>query len=171
MSYGPQWRTRPEKPSDVTAIRDVNLAAFETAHEADLVDALRQDPAWINGLSIVTTNESGVVVGHALLTRCYIGDVPALCLGPCAVLPDYQRNGVGSAAIWAGLKAARDHGEDFVVVLGHPSYYPKFGFERASNYGIQVSVDVPDEALMALSLSEDHRLPAGTVRYAAPFGM
>ena len=120
---------------------------------------------------MVATNEVGVVVGHALLTRCYIGDVPALSLGPCAVLPEYQRSGAGSAAIWAALKAARDHGEAYVVVLGHPNYYPRFGFRPASIHGIDLSIDVPDDALLALSLEEDEPLPAGTVHYAAPFGM
>lgn len=171
MSDHPQWITRPEKPTDTTAIRDVNIAAFETADEANLVAALRQVPAWIDGLSFVTTNDAGTVVGHALLTRCHIGNVPALCLAPCAVLPDYQRTGAGSAAIRAVMQAARDRGEDFVVVLGHPEYYPRFGFDRASIHGINLSIEVPDDALLALSLDGATPLPAGAVRYAAPFGI
>lgn len=171
MNNRPQWITRTERPTDVTAIRDVNTAAFETADEADLVDALRQDPAWIDGLSMVTTSEAGTVVGHALLTRCYIGDIAALCLAPCAVLPEYQRTGAGSAVIRAVIQAACDRGEDFIVVLGHSEYYPRFGFERASIHGIELTIDVPDDALLALSLSKEKRLPAGVVRYAAPFGI
>ncbi|WP_189924641.1 GNAT family N-acetyltransferase [Kitasatospora xanthocidica] len=139
--------------------------------EADLVDALRPDPAWIDGLSIVTTDDHDRPVGHALLTRCHIGDVPALCLAPCAVLPEYQRTGAGSAAVRAALAAAAELGERHVVVLGHPDYYPRFGFTRASAHGIGLSVEVPDEALMALALDGGHPLPAGTVRYAAPFGI
>lgn len=135
------------------------------------MDALRQDAAWIDGLSMVTTAPDGTVVGHALLTRCHIGDTPALCLAPCAVLPAHQRTGAGSAAIRAALQAAREQGEAFVVVLGHPGYYPRFGFERASAHGIGVSLEVPDEALMALSLDPDRALPAGIVRYAEPFGI
>ena len=69
MTDHPQWITRPEKPTDTAAVRDVNIAAFETTDEANLVDALRQDPAWIDGLSFVTTTDTGTVVGHALLTR------------------------------------------------------------------------------------------------------
>ena len=171
MNDCPQWITRPEKPTDSTAIRGVNIAAFETADEANLVDALRLDPAWIEGLSFVTTNDTGTVLGHALLTRCHIGDVPALCLAPCAVLPDCQRTGAGSAAIRAVMQAARDRGEDFIVVLGHPEFYPRFGFERASIHGINLSIGVPEDALLALSLDEATPLPAGTVRYAAPFGI
>ncbi|MFC9898485.1 GNAT family N-acetyltransferase [Nocardia sp. NPDC127579] len=170
MSSNHQWLTRPEKPSDIDSVRRINLAAFETAEEADLVDALRADPAWIEGLSMLSTGIDGAPIGYALLTRCHIGDAPALCLGPCAVPPEYQRTGAGAAAVRAALSAATDHGEDFVVVLGHPAYYPRFGFGRASLHGIRLSIDVPDEALMALSLS-GRPIPGGTVRYAAPFGI
>ncbi|MGW4322008.1 GNAT family N-acetyltransferase [Streptomyces sp. NPDC004684] len=166
------WITRAETRADIPAVRATHLAAFGTAAEADLVDALRADAdAWIDGLSVVATDEDGDVVGHALLTRCHIGDVPALCLAPCAVRPERQRGGAGSAAVRAALRAAEDLGEQYVVVLGHPSYYPRFGFTRASAHGIGLSIDVPDEALMALALDAGRPLPAGTVRYAAPFGI
>ncbi|WP_367140094.1 MULTISPECIES: GNAT family N-acetyltransferase [Streptomyces] len=165
------WITRAETGADIPAVREIVLAAFETPLEADLVDALRNDPAWIDGLSVVSTGEDGRLVGHALLTRCHIGDTPALCLAPVAVLPEYQGSGAGSAAIRAALAAAADRGERFVTVLGHPAYYPRFGFGRASAYGIGLTIDVPDEAMMAMSLDETHALPSGTVRYAAPFGI
>ncbi|GAA2995194.1 hypothetical protein GCM10010519_30390 [Streptomyces lactacystinicus] len=87
------------------------------------------------------------------------------------MLPAYRRTGAGSAAVRAALDAARGLGERHVVVLGHPDYYPRFGFTRAGAHGIGLTIDVPDEALMALSLDADHPLPAGTVRYAAPFGI
>lgn len=164
------WSTRVETDADIAAVREIDLAAFDTAAEADLVDALRGDPAWIPDLSLVSTDTHGAPVGHALLTRCRIGAVPALCLAPCAVLPRFQRTGAGSAAITAGLAAARAMGERFVVVLGHPTYYPRFGFGRASGHGISLSIEVPDEALMALSL-DGGPLPGGRVRYAAPFGI
>ncbi|KNB54113.1 GNAT family N-acetyltransferase [Streptomyces caatingaensis] len=166
-----QWITRPETSADIPAVREVELAAFETSLEADLVDALRADPAWIDGLSVVSVDGRGTVVGHALLTRCHIDDTPALCLAPVAVRPGRQRSGAGSAAVRAALAAAGDRGERFVVVLGHPAYYPRFGFRRASPHGIGVPFEVPDEALMALALDPDHPLPSGTVRYAAPFGI
>ncbi|MFG2227404.1 GNAT family N-acetyltransferase [Streptomyces sp. NPDC048644] len=152
-------------------MRDINLAAFETPAEADLVDVLRADSSWIDGLSFVSTDEDGKAIGHALLTRCHIGDTPALCLAPCAVRPAYQNSGAGSAAIRAALKAAKEMGEYYVTVLGHPTYYPRFGFTRASTHGIGLTIDVPDEAMMALTLDEAHPLPSGTVRYAAPFGI
>ena len=164
------WTTRAEIDADITAIHEVNSAAFDTEEEANLVDALCADPNWIPALSIVAVDEAGIVIGYALLTRCHVGDTAALCLGPCAVLPQYQRTGAGSAAIHAGLDRARERGEKYVVVLGHPSYYPRFGFGRASEHGIRLSVEVPDDALMALSL-DGSPLPGGQVRYAAPFGI
>ncbi|GGV23483.1 N-acetyltransferase [Streptomyces longisporoflavus] len=165
------WITRAETGADSPAVRAIVVAAFDTPSEADLVDALRADPAWIDGLSIVATDQDGKLVGHALLTRCHIGDTPALCLAPVAVLPEYQKTGAGSAAIRAALDAARDKGEHYVTVLGHPAYYPRFGFSRASAYGIGISIDVPDEAMMALAFDSGHPLPGGVVRYAAPFGI
>ncbi|MYV55302.1 N-acetyltransferase [Streptomyces sp. SID3212] len=165
------WITRAETSADIPTIHDINLAAFDTPLEADLVDALRADPSWIDGLSIVTTDQDGELIGHALLTRCHIDDTPALCLGPVAVRPEYQKTGAGSAAIRAALQAAKELGEHFVTVLGHPAYYPRFGFTRASEYGIGISIDVPDEAMMALTLDVGHPLPGGTVHYAAPFGI
>ncbi|MEY9988636.1 putative acetyltransferase [Streptomyces sp. V4I8] len=165
------WITRAETSADIPAIRDIVLAAFETSLEADLVDTLRADSSWIEGLSLVSTGENGRPVGYALLTRCHIGDTPALCLAPCAVRPERQNSGAGSAAIRAALAAAATMGEHHVVVLGHPTYYPRFGFTRASAHGIGLTIDVPDEALMALTLDAEHPLPRGTVRYAAPFGI
>ncbi|WP_046494189.1 GNAT family N-acetyltransferase [Streptomyces odonnellii] len=165
------WITRAETSADISTIRGISLAAFDTPSEADLVDALRADPSWISGLSIVATGQDGKPVGHALLTRCHIDETPALCLGPVAVRPEYQKTGAGSAAIRASLQAAKEMGEHFVTVLGHPTYYPRFGFTRASQYGIGLSIDVPDEAMMALTLDADHPLPSGTVHYAAPFGI
>lgn len=120
---------------------------------------------------MVTLTPHGTVVGHALLTRCHIGDAPALCLAPVAVLPEYQRTGAGAAAVRAALDAARAMGEHAVTVLGHPGYYPRFGFTRASAHGIRPAFDVPDEAMMVLGLDQDRSLPGGTIRYAAPFGV
>ena len=166
------WTTRGEAAADVQAVRQVILGAFPTAEEADLVDALRADPAaWLPGLSIVAETPDGTIAGHALLTRCHVDDAPALALAPCAVLPEYQRQGAGSVAIRVALDAAREQGENAVLVLGHPEYYPKFGFTPASGYGIYAPFDVPDEAMMALALDHELSLPKGTIRYASPFGV
>ncbi|MGW2590633.1 GNAT family N-acetyltransferase [Streptomyces sp. NPDC001515] len=165
------WTTRPETPADAHAIREVNLGAFPTPLEADLVEALRTDPAWIPGLSLVAEAPDGTLAAFALLTRCHIDDAPALVLGPCAVRPAYQRTGAGSAVIRAALDAARARGENIVTCLGHPEYYPRFGFTPASRYGIRPAFEVPDEAMMVLVLDTTVPAPAGTIHYPAPFGV
>ncbi|MFJ3927114.1 GNAT family N-acetyltransferase [Streptomyces sp. NPDC090022] len=153
------------------AVRAVNLAAFDTPLEADLVDALRADPAWLPGLSYVAEGPDGAVAAHALLTRCTVDGVPALALAPVAADPARQRSGAGSSVVRALLAAARERGESLVVVLGHPEYYPRFGFVPASRFGIRAPFEVPDEALMALVLDDRAPVPAGTIGYPAPFGV
>jgi predicted N-acetyltransferase YhbS len=170
-TLGTAWTTRPETNADAAAIREVNLAAFPSEEEADLVDGLRAGEAWIDGLSIVAEDPDGTVVAHALLSRCSVDGVPALALAPCAVLPRVQRTGAGSATIRAALETAQRLGENLVVVLGHPDYYPRFGFLPASRFGIHVNFEVPDEALMALALDPSAETPSGTVAYPAPFGV
>ncbi|MDL5155126.1 GNAT family N-acetyltransferase [Actinomycetospora termitidis] len=165
------WSTREERPGDEAAIRAVVTEAFPTPAEADLVDALRADPvAWV-ALSFVTTGPDGEVVGHALLTRCHVDGGPALALAPCAVLPQHQGRGAGSAAIRAVLDTARDRGENLVIVLGHADYYPRFGFIPASARGVRAPFDVPDEAFMALALDITRSTPSGTVAYPPAFGV
>lgn len=166
------WTARPETADDIPAIRDILLAAFPTALEADIVDALRADPkAWIDGLSMVTEAPDGSLTGYALLTRCHVDGEPALALAPCAVLPAAQRTGAGSAAIRAGLDAARAMSENLVLVLGHADYYPRFGFTPASRFGIQAPFEVPDEAMMAVALDNTRPVPTGTIQYPAAFGV
>ncbi|MGW9420816.1 N-acetyltransferase [Streptomyces albidoflavus] len=152
------------------AVREIVTAAFPTAEEADLVDALRADPeAWIDGLSVVVETAEGTLAGHALFTRCHVDGSPALALAPVAVLPAFQRQ--GAAAIRAGLDSARSLGENLVLVLGHPECYPKFGFAPASRWSVRASFEVPDEALMALTLAPGRPVPSGVIAYAAPFGV
>ncbi|MEU3727263.1 N-acetyltransferase, partial [Streptomyces sp. NPDC031705] len=169
---GGRWRARPETAADAAAVRAVNLAAFETPLEADLVDALRSDAtAWLPGLSYVAEGPDGSVAAHALLTRCAVDGVPALALAPVAADPAVQRSGAGSAVVRALLAAARARGEALVLVLGHPSYYPRFGFVAASRFGIRAPFEVPDAAMMALVLDDSVPVPAGTITYPAPFGV
>jgi predicted N-acetyltransferase YhbS/SAM-dependent methyltransferase len=168
----PRWRTRPETVADVPAVRAVNTAAFPTPGEAALVDSLRQDAeAWLPGLSYVAEAEDGSVAAYALLTRCRIGGTPALALAPVATAPGHQRQGAGTAVVRAVLDAARSRGEGPVVVLGHPEYYPRFGFEVAAKHGIRTSFEVPEEALMVLTLDGCDDVPRGTVRYPTAFGV
>ncbi|MEI8408725.1 MULTISPECIES: GNAT family N-acetyltransferase [unclassified Kribbella] len=157
------WKTRAETSADIETIRGLTRQAFGRQFEVDFLDALRADPvAWIDGLSFVATVDDQPVA-HALLTRCHVGDAPVLSLGPVAVLPSYQRQGAGSAAVRAALATARDRGEQSVVVLGHAEYYPRFGFRQATEFGIHhPEFDGPN--LMALSLTGDP-LPKGDLRY------
>ncbi|AZG44923.1 GNAT family N-acetyltransferase [Gordonia insulae] len=164
---------RTERADDIAAIRDVVTAAFGRSDEADLVDALRGEPdVWIPDLSVVATAAGGEIVGHALLTRCRVGDAPALALAPCSVDPGWQRRGVGIAAITCALGLARGRAaENLVVVLGHPEYYPRFGFRPTSEAGISASFVVPDGALMYLALDRSRPIPAGVITYPPAFGV
>ena len=144
---------RPESPSDEAAIREINEAAFGQPLEATLVDGLREvaDPF----ISLVAEIDSRVA-GHILFTPVTIGGGPepaeVLGLAPMAVAPDHQRQGIGSQLVRHGLGVCQAIGYEAVVVIGHPSYYPRFGFRRASEYRIRFAEPVPDEAFMALEL-------------------
>ncbi|MFG1946223.1 GNAT family N-acetyltransferase [Nonomuraea sp. NPDC048826] len=166
------WIARPETAADVAEIREINVAAFPTSEEADLVEALRADPeAWIPGLSWVAEAPGGGLAGFALLTRCHVDDAAALALAPCAVRPEFQRRGAGAAAIRAALDAARQQGENLVLVLGHADYYPRFGFTPAARHGIRPPFEVDDAYMMALALDPSRPVPSGTIRYPAAFGV
>ena len=144
---------RPETPEDSAAIRSVNEEAFGSSVEADLVEKLRSRQAYT--LSLVAT-DGDKVIGHILFSPVTIESrdtsFGALGLGPMAILPSYQRKGVGSQLVRAGLQECKRLGHEIVVVLGHPDYYPRFGFVPASTYGIRCEYDVPDEVFMALEL-------------------
>ncbi|WP_426367248.1 GNAT family N-acetyltransferase [Streptomyces sp. E-08] len=167
----PRWRTRPETTGDVEAVHALVAAAFGSEAEADLVEALRVDDAWLPGLSYVAVAPDGTVAAHALITRCLVDGAPAAALAPVSVAPAYQRTGAGQAVVRAVLDAARLLGEELVLVLGHPEYYPRFGFVRASEYGIKPGFEVPDETMMALVLDGSAPVPRGTLAYPAPFGV
>ncbi|GAA4213338.1 GNAT family N-acetyltransferase [Actinocatenispora rupis] len=165
-----EWRIRPERDADRTAVHAVNEAAFGRAYEADLVDRLRDDPGWLPGLSYVAEAPDGRVVGHVLLTRGYVGDVPVVALGPLAVVPDSQRRGLGGLLVGSALDAAEARGETAVMLLGHPGYYPRFGFERASAHGVTPpDPRWPDEAFQVRPVGPDGTVPAGGARFAAAF--
>lgn len=163
---------RPEQPDDITAIRRVNLGAFEGTTEADLVDALREQARPI--VSMVA-EDTGAIVGHILFSPVTLSSLPDLRimgLAPMAVLPDRQRKGVGSALARAGITACRDLGYEAVVVLGHAEYYPRFGFVPASRFGLRSEYDVPDEVFMARELTPGALQGSGpgTIRYHPAFG-
>jgi putative acetyltransferase len=161
---------RSERPADVSGIRAVNLAAFDTPTEADLVDALRTQASPI--ISLVAEDDR-VVVGHILFSPVTLLCDPGtrvMGLAPMAVLPARQRQGIGAALIEEGLRHCRQLGASAVVVLGHAGYYPRFGFRPASRFGLRCEYDVPDDAFMALELECDSlRGRGGQVRYHRAF--
>jgi putative acetyltransferase len=165
---------RVESPGDGPAIFKVHSEAFGRDDEARLVDALRRSPAYIPDLSLVALDEAHGLVGHILFTRIVIGDAErshdALALAPLAVMPAAQKQGVGSALVRRGLDAAGRLGHRVVIVLGHPEYYPKFGFQPAAAFGVRAPFEVTPEAFMALALQpgalDEVR---GEVRYPPEF--
>jgi putative acetyltransferase len=143
---------RPEKDLDQTGVRTVNLAAFETAAEADLVDILHDRVQPI--ISLIAEIE-GKVIGHIMFSPVYLSTDPLLQLmglAPMAVLPELQHGGVGSKLVAAGLECCRRDGVAAVVVLGHPKYYPRFGFSPAVDFEIACEYEVPAEVFMAIEL-------------------
>ena len=146
---------RPERPDDREAIAHVHGDAFGRQEEADLVDALRRSTGFIPELSLVAIH-GGQIVGHVLFTRIVVRGErqphPALALAPLAVLGSHQRRGLGSALVERGLEQAQALGHELVIVLGHPEYYPRFGFVPAGQHGIRPPFPVREEAFMAREL-------------------
>ena len=143
---------RPEHPDDRASVREVNERAFGRASEADLLEVLRRsaDPY----VSLVA-EEDDRVVGHIFFSPVDIeSDRLGLVMGlaPMAVIPERQREGIGSSLVRAGLTAVGRLGAEAVVVLGHPEYYPRFGFTPAATFGLRSEYNVPDEVFMALEI-------------------
>ena len=141
-------KIRKEESKDREAVHHLNLIAFDHGPEADLVDQLRASCE--EYLSFVAVGD-GSVIGHILFTPASVEDCSAVGMGlaPMSVLPSQQRKGIGSRLVRYGLEFLRNAGCPFVVVLGHPEYYPRFGFERASKYQLRSQWDgVPDDAFM-----------------------
>jgi putative acetyltransferase len=162
---------RPESPADHDAIRQVNRRAFGQADEANLVDALR-DGGYVQVSLVAERDEQ--IVGHVLFSDLPIitdsGTVPALALAPMAVVPKFQRQGIGSELVRRGLNVCREQGHRIVIVLGHPEFYPRFGL--SSDLARLLQSPFSGEAWMATELvpgASDG--VAGRVEYPPPFGV
>ena len=161
---------RREEPGDAASIYIVHCAAFPTDAEARLVDRLRDGgKATVSLIAEVGSK----LVGHVLFSPVTAAGPPAskdgLGLAPVAVLPDYQSCGIGAMLIQHGLSACREASYGFVVVLGHPGYYPRFGFRPASDFGISNEYGA-DEAFMVIELAEGSLPPKGSlIKYAPEF--
>ena len=162
---------RKEKDSDKEKIWKVNAEAFETEEEANLVDVIRD--SGISFISLVA-EEDEEIVGHILFTPVeLIGDdsgLKLMGLAPMAVLSKLQKKGIGSQLVKIGIENCSAQGYDAIVVLGHPEYYPRFGFVPSVKYGIKSEYDVPDEVFMVLELKESSlKDKNGIIKYHAAF--
>jgi putative acetyltransferase len=165
-----------EDAHERSVIRFINEAAFGGSEEADLVESLRTEDAVLLSLVAEVHQEKlqEQIVGHILFSRMFIenssGAFPAAALAPMAVLPEHQRRGIGGKLIRRALGALRERGEPIVIVVGHPHYYPRFGFSTEKAQSLEGPF--PREAFMAMELSpgalEGVR---GKVRYPAAFGL
>ncbi len=165
-------RIRREAEVDHAAIAEVTAAAFGKQDEARLVEAIRASDEFVPELSLVA-EEDGRIVGHIMFSYSALdgSDTRLLQLSPLSVAPDRQREGIGSALTRKALRLADARGEPLVLVLGHPAYYPRFGFRPASTLGLQApNPEWPDEAFMAVPLSGYDPSLRGVVTFAPPFG-
>jgi putative acetyltransferase len=162
-------RIRAEAPADYPLVREINLAAFGAEGEARLVDLLREQA---RPLVSLVADDGGTVVGHILFSPVSLPGIDALAMGlaPMAVAPMRQRSGIGSALVIGGLERCKELRAVAVVVLGHPEFYPKFGFSPAQRFGLRSEYDVPAEVFMAIELQAGVlRGASGTVKYHAAF--
>ena len=162
---------RSATPADSAAIRQVHVLAFGRPHEADLVEALWRHQALT--ISQVALQDGGVV-GHIAFSPVTItsntATIDALGLAPMAVLPAYQRQGIGAQLVDAGLQACRATSYGIVVILGHPHYYPRFGFVPARPYGIVWEHEAPEAAFMVQELQTGKLAQTtGVVKYRPEF--
>lgn len=161
---------RSEIMGDSAAIAAVNDSAFGSTAESGVVAVLRRDTEPLVSLVIERGPD---ILGHILFSPVAVDGhdhLVVMGLGPMAVLPRYQRKGLGSLLVRAGLEECRKLGVGAVVVLGHPEYYPRFGFRPASCFGLGCEYDVPDEVFMATELRQEYFNGfGGTVRYHAAF--
>ena len=162
---------RDETVCDAAAIRQVHRLAFAQDDESRLVDALRSG-GYVR--ASLVAEDDGQVVGHILVSDLAIaapgGTVAALALAPVAVLPSHQRRGIGSMLVREGLQSCREAGHAVVIVLGHPEYYPRFGFSARLAGRLRAPFSGP--AFMALELVPGALEGVeGEVRYPPPFGL
>lgn len=169
------FEIRQENIRDYEDVYNVVKTAFETAehsdgNEHDLVVALRKSENFIPELSLVAL-KNNKIVGYILFTKVKIGQYEELTLAPLGVLPEEQRQGVGSRLIEEGHRIAKKLGYHYSIVLGSEQYYTKFGYVPAIKYGIKAPFDVPDENFMAIKLNNSPSEIKGVVEYAKEFGI
>lgn len=156
---------RTEEPNDFDQIDEVVAAAFKQRDEAELVRKIRTLDVYIPELSLAAV-DGEVIVGHVMHSYADIDGRRVPQLAPLAVRPDRQRDGIGDALTRKTLELADERGEPLVLVLGHPDYYPRFGFEPARPLGIEPEIDdLPDDVWMAKKLASYDPAIRGTARF------
>ena len=164
---------RPAKERDYPNIFEINLLAFGGESEAQLVEGLRHSKYFIPQLCLVAEKD-GKVVGYILFSHVILETVDenleVLALAPMAVHPEFQHQGIVSALVRYGLRVSKEMGEKAVAVLGHPDFYPRFGFMQAQAFGIRAPFPVPDEVYMVIELDPGALDGmSGTIKYPPLF--
>jgi putative acetyltransferase len=161
---------RSESPDDYKAIDVVHLSAFEGEDEAGLVAKLRADSAYSADLALVA-EFNGRIVGHLVLTPATLrkadGEIKVLVLAPMAVVPSQSHRGIGTELLQEAIRRARDGGYAAIIEAGKPDYYARHGFDQASKLQIRCDLPVPEDAVMALEISEGALSGGGEVLYPA----
>lgn len=174
-------KIRQEEEKDHKKVFQIIEEAFRNMEHSDhqeqfLVEKLRTSKAFIPELSLVAEDNDGDVAGHILFTKITIEDgsesFGSLALAPVSVKPEFQNKGIGGQLILHGHQIARELGYQSVILLGHEKYYPKFGYEKTSNFGISFPFEIPEENGMAIELVKDGlKNIRGVVKYPKEFGI
>ncbi|WP_185114364.1 GNAT family N-acetyltransferase [Chryseobacterium artocarpi] len=174
-------KIRKEEEKDYQQVFQLTEEAFREMEHSDhqehfLVEKLRNSEAFIPELSLVAEDENGNIAGHILFTKLQIVNdsesFESLALAPVSVKPEFQNQGIGGQLIHEGHRIARELGYQSVILIGHEKYYPKFGYEKTSNFGISFPFDIPEENGMAVELVMDGlKNRKGVVKYPKEFGI
>ncbi|WBV61464.1 N-acetyltransferase [Chryseobacterium camelliae] len=172
---------RQEEEKDHQHVFQLIEEAFKSMEHSDhqeqfLVERLRQSEAFIPELSLVAENEHGEIVGHILFTKLKIINdsetFESLALAPVSVKPEFQNRGIGGQLITSGHLIAKKLGYGSVILIGHEKYYPMFGYQKTTNFGISFPFEVPEENGMAIELTENSlKNIKGTIKYPKEFGI
>ncbi|WP_336958522.1 N-acetyltransferase [Chryseobacterium contaminans] len=172
---------RKEEEKDYEAVFKLTEEAFRDMEHSDhqehfLVEKLRKSEAFIPELSLVAEDKNGTIAGHILFTKLTVENgtetFESLALAPVSVKPEYQNQGIGGQLILEGHRIAQQLGYQSVILIGHENYYPKFGYEKTSNFGISFPFEIPEVNGMAVELVKDGlKNKKGMVKYPKEFGI
>lgn len=165
-------RIRQEEKEDHKRVYKINKMAFGQEKESKLIEKIRRGPNFVPELSLVAEKDNEIV-GHILFSKIQIvgeSEYETLMLAPLAVIPELQKQGIGGKLIKKGIEKAKELGVESIIVVGHKDYYPKFGFQKASKWGIKCPFEVPDGAFMGIELTDKAlENKAGVVQFPEEF--